>query len=127
MASEVPRKTITLDPQAILETVESADREFAQSLLLFAERIVLYRLTRVKFKVNELGLMVDLIKQIVSSSKGEDAVPPEVAQLELLGNEEEESLNNVFSIVIDAVEKMDSQDLLKLVGKLRQEQIREGI
>ncbi len=110
-----------------LDIFERADREFAQNLLLFAERIVLYRLTRVRDKAEELGLLVHLITFIVSSSKGVSDVSPEILKLGYLGTQQGESVNTAFSEVVDAVEKLDPEDLLEFVARLRKEPIREGI
>jgi len=111
--------------QQLLQTVELADNELGLDLWLIAEQLMLFRLTRAgEQKRYELAFLVHAIREIKSKTEGEAAVPPEIIALDKISNEgfrgsADANLTEVFSTVVDAAEKMNSEELYRLIALLR--------
>jgi hypothetical protein len=111
--------------QQIVQTVEFADNELGLDLWLIAERLMLYRLTRAgEQKRYELASLVHAIRETKVQSKGEEAVPLEIAVLDNSGSDgfrgsADAKLTQVFSTVVEAAEQMNSEELYRLIALLR--------
>jgi hypothetical protein len=111
--------------QQIVQIAEFADNELGLDLWLIAERLMLYRLTRAgDQKRYELASLVHAIRDIMSFSRGEEAIPSKIALLDASGSDgfrgrADAKLAQVFSIVVDAAEQMNSEELYMLIALLR--------
>ena len=111
--------------QQILQIFEASDRELGEDLWLIAERIMLYRLTRAgEQKRIELASMVHLIREIMSETDGAQNLSPEIVQLDNSASESfngssEANLSRVFTTVVDEAERMNPEQLYRLISALR--------
>ena len=111
--------------QQLLQTVEFADNELGLDLWLIAEQLMLFRLTRAgEQKRYELAFLVHAIRDIKAQAEGEAAVPPEIialdkSSIEAFRGSADAKLTEVFSTVVDAAEKMNSEELYRLIALLR--------
>lgn len=90
-------------------------------LQFVAERLVLYRITKVRDKNRELEFLARIIRGVIASSRGGDPfVPPEVSRL--LGPRnfvEGQKLYEHFDDIVTVLEVMDSSELYSIIGQLR--------
>jgi hypothetical protein len=109
----------------IFQIFETSDRELGEDLWLIAERILLFRLTRAgELKRIELASMVHLIHEIVSETGGVEKLSPEIIQLDKSASDgfkgsSEASLSLVFTTVVDETERMNPEQLYRLISGLR--------
>ncbi|MDG6994324.1 MAG: hypothetical protein JRN52_00255 [Nitrososphaerota archaeon] len=108
-----------LDVDQLIDKVEKADTEFGQDLYLTAEMIILNRLTRSKSSMSEVTSILRTIQQIGAESKRSDDESLETEdQDRIYGGS---ILSSGFSLAVDLLEIMDSEDLYKLISWLRNE------
>lgn len=111
--------------QQILLAAESADASLGEDLWLIAERIMLYRLTRAgEQKRLELASMVHLFRKIISETRGEQNLPPELTELDEAAADDfrgsaEAKLSLVFTTIVDLAENMSTDQLYLLISALR--------
>ena len=111
--------------QQIVQIFETSDRELGEDLWLIAERIMLYRLTRAgEQKRLELASMVHLIRQIMSATEGSQNLSPEIVQLDDAASNgfngsSEANLSRVFTTIVDEAERMNTEQLYRLIAALR--------
>jgi len=109
----------------LLNDLERADSELGLDLWLIAERIMLHRLTRAGgLKRVELTILVHAIKNIISEIEGPTAIPGEILDLDRSANHEfrgenEANLTQAFTVVVDVAERMNSEELYRLISHLR--------
>ena len=108
-----------LDIDQLIDKVEKADTEFGQDLYLTAEMIILNRLTRSKSSLSEVASILRTIQQIDAQSKNSGDVSLEMeSEDHIYGGS---ILSSGFSLAVDLLERMDSEDLYKLISWLRNE------
>jgi|GEM_PF-2609650 hypothetical protein len=134
-------RSVSKELARIVRIFEEADREFSQSLLLVLERMILHRLTTARRKNQELSLIVQAIKEIVSSSQNSSKkamlnLTEHISSLDFLGTDDDENrdgpqdkkagvlLANAFRQLVDVVEKLDTEDMYSLISRLRKEPLR---
>jgi len=111
--------------EQMIQIFEASDRELGEDLWLIAERIMLYRLTRAgEQKRIELGSMVHLIREIMAETQGAENLSPEIVQLDNLAEDgfngsSEANLSRVFTTVVDEAERMNPEQLYRLISALR--------
>src|SRR5271165_1635332 len=111
--------------QSIVQQFETSDIELGEDLWLIAERIMLYRLTRAgEQKRIELVSMVHLIREIMSETEGTQNLSPELVQLDKAASDgfsgsSEATLSRVFTTVVDESERMNPEQLYRLIAALR--------
>lgn len=119
------------DPEIALEgiknTLEKADQELFENLRLFAERIMLYRITKSEEKNDELGIFARILLEVGTLGENPEIVLSEISGIESLAKEKltVPEVSNLFSTMVQATEKLDSKQLYYLLEKLRTEAIAE--
>jgi hypothetical protein len=119
--------------QELVQVAEAANASLGEDLWLIAERIMLFRLTRVSDQKRlELAAMVHLLRKIFTETQGEQNVPPELLQLDESANKEfkgsaEANLTLVFTTVIDTAESMSPEQLYLLISALRKMELPEPV
>ena len=103
--------------------------------------MILHRLTTARRKNQELSLIVQAIKEIVSSSQNSSKkamlnLTEHISSLDFLGTDDDENrdgpqdkkagvlLANAFRQLVDVVEKLDTEDMYSLISRLRKEPLR---
>jgi hypothetical protein len=115
------------DPEIALEgiknTLEKADQELFENLRLFAERIMLYRITKSEEKNDELGIFARILLEVGTLGENPEIVLSEISGIESLAKEKltVPEVSNLFSTMVQATEKLDSKQLYYLLEKLRTE------
>jgi DNA-binding GntR family transcriptional regulator len=122
---------VTFGIEVIKKTLRKADEELAENLKLFVERLVLYRITRVKEKAPELALFARFLLEAASLEREEDenlsrAAPSfseEISSIEALRNEKlsPSDVAGLFSAMVDALENLNGKQLYYILEKLRTE------
>ena len=110
----------------ILSALEKAETRFVSDLQLIAERLVLYRLTKVREKNRELEFLSDAVSGVITSSRGAENIPQEVARLGTLSIEPGVMLYKNFDEIVTALEVMNSGELFNLVERLRREPLQKA-
>jgi predicted hydrocarbon binding protein len=115
------------DPEIGLEeiknTLEKADQELSENLRLFAERIMLYRITKSEEKNDELGIFARILLEVGTLGENPEIVLSDISGIESLAKEKltVPEVSNLFSTMVQATEKLDSKQLYYLLEKLRTE------
>jgi hypothetical protein len=112
--------------EAIEKTIKKADAELLENLRLFAERITLFRITRVKKKGPELARFATILLQAGKISEDPGASSSsyeEISSFESLANERlsPADISGLFSAMVDALESLDGKQLYYILDKLRNE------
>jgi hypothetical protein len=107
--------------EATIDAVKKADHELFQNLRLFAERLTLFRITRVKEKGPELARFATTL--IEAGKMKEECRPAseEITSFEALANEKLSAaeVSGLFSAMVDALESLDARQLYYILEKLR--------
>ncbi|MGI0090924.1 MAG: hypothetical protein ACREBS_04375 [Nitrososphaerales archaeon] len=112
------------DILALVDKIDRADREFGQDLWLIAERIVLQRLTKTQEKGLALRLLARELKEIIGHPKETTLGTPEkFSELDEFEGQNSDTvqLSRAFSVIVDSLEKMDSDQMYRVIDWLRVE------
>jgi len=103
----------------ILNALERSETNLVSDLQFVAERLVLYRITKVREKIRELDFLSKIITEIIVSSRGASGIPVEVSKLNTLGIREGQKLYEHFDDIVSVLEVLDSSELYKIIEQLR--------
>ncbi len=107
----------------IEDRLKKSDEELFENLRLFAERIMLYRITRAKDKSAELGVFARILAEVGTMSENPENLLEEISGIESLAKKEltKSEETNLFSTMVQATENLSARELYYLLEKLRSE------
>lgn len=109
--------SISKDIQRVLGR---ADQELLENIHLIVERIMLYRVTRVKDKIPELQAFKTALLEAGSLNENPEAVLKQVSDLESVTTQDETvPISKVFSTMVEATENLSGKQLYYILEKFR--------
>jgi hypothetical protein len=102
-------------------TFQKADEQLFENLRLFVERLILYRITRVREKGPELAMFARTMLEASNLNENPRDISQEVTWFDALGKEKfsSEGITSLFSGMISATETLDAKQLYYVLHKLR--------
>lgn len=106
-----------------------ADQELLESLHLYVERLMLYRITRVKDKTTELGAFRTALLEAGSLNENPEDVLRRASGVESIVEREGLIMppSKVFSTMVEATESLNGKQLYYILEKLRHEPLAQPI
>jgi hypothetical protein len=103
------------------DNLEKANEELHENLRLFAERVMLYRITRAEDKSAELANFSRILLEAGTLSETPQDLLDEISGIQTLAKEKlsRSQETGLFSMMVRATEKLTSKQLYYLLEKLR--------
>jgi hypothetical protein len=105
-----------------------ADQELLENLHLYVERIMLYRITRVKDKTTELRAFRIALLEAGSLNENPEVALKRASEVESVATQGSMALpSKVFSTMVEATESLNGKQLFYILEKLRHEPLSQPI